>query len=192
LRKAGCVKKILFPVILGGEHSVSILPDPRKEKRMKKPQAANLRSVRSEAVLKPSRLLMFLNYILLFTIAVTVGLGVRWLVNREGFGQNWWSENGLLTLAVVVFSSLLIAVVDHGRWTLRIINGSQLEGPTGALGDRLVIPLREIDMDRTRKSLRSRLKIGNGIYANSRQRILISPWFYRPAEYRNFIREIGL
>ena len=145
----------------------------------------------SDRILRPSRLLMFANYVMMMTLAVAFGLTLRWVFSRFSLSADWWQKNGMVTLGIIVAGSIVVALVEYKRWTLRVLDGDKLEGPAGAMGERMTISIKEIDWDRTRRSLRSWLKIGNGIYDFSRRRILISPWFYKPADYRAFIRDLG-
>jgi hypothetical protein len=81
--------------------------------------------------------------------------------------------------------------MERPRWTMRLLNGELLEGPTGASGQRIEIPLKDIDWVRTRRSLSSWFGIGNSIYAKSNSRILVSRWYFNPSEFRDFLASIG-
>jgi hypothetical protein len=158
---------------------------------MKKVKVTQRPSGQDDFTLRPSRLRMFGIYIVMFTVALAAGLLLRMLVNGDGFSMEFIQQNWPTGVGVVILGAATLALIERSRWTLRVIGGGLLEGPTGAFGERLGIPLQEIDWERTRRSLSSRLKIGNAIYANSRQRIMISPWFFAPAEIKELFSRIG-
>lgn len=145
----------------------------------------------SEFVLFPSRVRMTIIYAVLFTLALMIGLLIRaafsgWSFDLGGIWDEWY-----LNILLIFGGALVFAMIDYNRWTIRVRDNESVEGPTGAMGERALLPIKNIDWDRTRRNLNSRLKIGNAIYTQSGQRILISPWFYAPARYHEFLSEIG-
>jgi hypothetical protein len=158
---------------------------------MKKVKVTRKPHSRQEYVLHPSRVRMALIYAAFFAMAVVIGIVIRLIVNRENanLGElfNDWATN----LAIVVGGAVLFALLDYSRWTVRVQGGETVEGPSGALGTRSLLRLDDIDWERSGRSLRSRVKIGNAIYTIGRQRILISPWFYEPTLFSEFLDQIG-
>ena len=154
---------------------------------MKKLKVTKRPGSRAGLVLKPSRLRMFAIYALLFGLAIGFGLLLRMMFSPGGIGP----VNIPVTLLAVLGGALLMAFIEHSRWTLRVGEGEQLEGPTGAFGERTSIPLKGIDWARTRRSLSSRLKIGNSIYASANSRVMVSPWFFDPQKFHEFLTAIG-
>lgn len=143
-----------------------------------------------EFILRPSRWRMMVIYTVLFALAVVFGLLIRVALSggtsvQAVFGD-WY-----INLGIVVAGAVLFAWIDYGRWTMRVQGGQQVEGPSGAFGDRAVLQLKDINWPRSGKSLRSRIKIGTAIYTHAGKRILISPWFYEPARFREFLDKIG-
>jgi hypothetical protein len=115
---------------------------------------------------------------------------LRLLFNRQGLSLGELYSDWLVYLAVVVgrsgfFADGLLALDDPGAGRERI------EGPSGAMGNRSILDLNQVDWIRTRRSLDSRLKVGNVIYTIERLRILLSPWFYSPAAFSEFLDRIG-
>ncbi len=157
---------------------------------MKRAKVTKKPAARPDLVLRPARLRMFGIYLVLFGLAIGAGLLIRQLVSQDAFSEGWLQNNWLTAVGIIVGGSALMAILERGRWTLRLLNGDKLEGPSGAIGERVVIPAGEIDWERTRKSLNSRVKIGNGIYAANR-RILVSPWFFDPREFRSLLEKVG-
>ncbi len=145
----------------------------------------------SSFVLRPSRPRMFLVYTVILTLAIGAGFFIRFLLYHTGFDPSWFQTNGLFFLGLILLGAILITVMEYSRWTMRVVDGEKVEGPSGALGERLSIPLEAIDWKRTRRSLASWLKFGNAIYASPRQRILVSPWFFNPKQFREFLTAIG-
>ncbi len=158
---------------------------------MKKVRAARKSQSRSDYSLRPSRVRMALIYAFFFALAVMFGMLIRVVFNNENASPaelfSDWGPN----LAIVVVGAVLFAMIDYSRWTIRVQGGEQIEGPSGGMGRRMILPLEEIDWKRTRRSLESRLKIGNAIYTFDGQRILISPWFYPPGNYSELLDLIG-
>lgn len=142
-------------------------------------------------ILRPSRVRMFLVYIVILTLAMSASLLFQYIFGRSNFGPEWYKKDSLIYLLVILGGAVLITLFEYSRWTLRVENGEQVEGPSGAFGERLVIPVKEIDWARSRRSLDSWLKFGNAIYSSPRRRILVSPWFFDPAQFREFLRAIG-
>ena len=142
-------------------------------------------------ILKPNRVRMFLIYIILFALAIVLGTGIRWLLYRDTLTPGWWSNNGTIAVVIIVVGALLMSVTEYSRWTLRVVGGNTIEGPAGMFGSREALSIAAIDWERTRRSLSSWLKIGNAIYDVSRQRILVSPWFFTPREFREMLDLIG-
>jgi hypothetical protein len=140
--------------------------------------------------LYPSRVRIALIYASFFTIAVLVGLLIRIFTGGQYdpavlFGD--WAIN----LGIIIGGAVLFALMDYKRWTIQVIARESIEGPSGPMGERSQLPLKDIDWSRSGKSLRSRFKVGNAIYTLDRKRILISPWFYDPASYAQFKEQIG-
>ena len=144
----------------------------------------------ADFILRPSLLRVMLIYIAMFSLAVLFGLLIRALFGG-GFSLSSLFGDWYINLAIVVGGAVLFAVIDYRRWTMRVLGGLKLEGPSGAFGERVTMQVREINWERSGKSLRSRIKIGTGIYSTMGQRILISPWFYPPGLYQEFLDKIG-
>ena len=157
---------------------------------MKKAKVTRKPSARIDYTLRPSRWRMMLIYSALFTLALVFGLLLRMLFGGEFSLQTLFGD-WYVNIAIVIGGAVLYSLLDYRRWTMRVLGGDQVEGPTGALGDRVTVPIREIDWTRSRRSIESRIKIGTAIYSLSRQRILISPWFYDPDQFREFLDRIG-
>lgn len=148
---------------------------------MKKTKVTKRPAQRGETVIQPSRLRMFVIYLVLFVLAIGIGTLVRLALNRESLGI-WFTENWRMTLLIVVGGAALLSLVERSRWTLRLLDGRRLEGPSGAFGERYIIPAEQIDWEQTNRSLGSWLKIGNAIYGPERKRIVVSQWFFDPQE----------
>ncbi len=146
---------------------------------------------RVDYILLPNRLRMFIIYFILFTLAVVFGFLIRFLLYRTGLDSDWLLTNGPTILGLIILVAAVVPFIERRRWTLRVAGGEKVEGPTGAFGDRMAIPLREINWDRTRRSLTSGFKLGNAIHGPDRDRILVSPWFYNPGQFREFLKAIG-
>ncbi len=146
---------------------------------------------RKEYLLLPSRVRMIAIYAAFFALAVMVGMLIRILFNRSGATLGELFSDWIFNLAIVVGGSVIFALVDYSRWTIRVVEGESVEGPSGAMGARLALPVGEIDWDRSRRSLNSWLKVGNAIYTFDRQRILISPWFYNSKKFSDFLSQLG-
>lgn len=144
-----------------------------------------------EYVLYPSRLRMGLIYSGFFAVAVLAGWLIRIGVNSGKATTAELFDGWYINLAIVIGGAILFAFLDFSRWTIRVIDNDRLEGPAGALGERLILSLREINWPRSSKSLNSRLKVGNAIYSVGGKRILISPWFYEVDKYADFLKQIG-
>jgi hypothetical protein len=158
---------------------------------MKKVKVSQRPAARGEITLQPSRLRMFLIYIVLFAIAIAFGQLIRLVIYREEGTLAWLASNWPVTLAIIFGGAALMAVIERRRWTLRVLGRDEVEGPTGAFGERISIPLSQIDWERTRRSLSSRLKLGNAIYGPERRRIIVSQWFFEPEGLREMLRAIG-
>lgn len=158
---------------------------------MKKVRAARKSQSRLDYSLRPSRVRMALIYAFFFALAVMFGMLIRIMANNENASLAQLFSDWGPNLAIVVGGAVLFAMIDYSRWTIRLQGGDELEGPSGGMGRRMVLPLEEIDWERTRRSLESRLKIGNAIYTVDGQRILISPWFYPPGSYAEFLDQIN-
>ena len=158
---------------------------------MKKVKVTRKLQSRADFTLHPSRVRMMLIYAIFFALAVLAGMLIRLAFNRGSLSLAELFSYWVMNLAIVVGGSVLFALLDYSRWTIRVVGGEKIEGPSGALGTRSLLPLDEIDWARSGKSLRSRLKVGNAIYAPGRQRILISPWFYAPTAFSEFLDRIG-
>jgi hypothetical protein len=157
----------------------------KKVKVTRKPQS------RQDFLLQPSRVRMATIYAIFFALAVIAGMVIRLFAYRENANLALITQGWETNLAIVVGGSVLFALMDYSRWTIKVLNGENIEGPSGAMGARALLPLSEIDWARSGHSLRSRLKIGNAIYTNERKRILISPWFYDPKPFAEFLERIG-
>lgn len=144
-----------------------------------------------EFVLHPSRVRMFLVYVVVFALAILFGSGIRWLFNHDAFNATWLANQGPVTAVIIAGGAAFMSLTEYTRWTMRVTGGDMLEGPAGVFGDRLAIDIHHIDWTLTRRSLRSWLKIGNAIYGVSRQRILVSPWFFPPSQFREMLDRIG-
>ncbi len=142
-------------------------------------------------ILRPSRVRMFLVYIVILALAIGAGLTIQFLFRRNSLGPDWFVTDGPTYLAIIVGGAIIISLMEYSRWIIRVESGDTVEGPSGAFGERLSIPLKEIDWQRTRRSLNSWLKFGNAIYSSPRRRILISPWFFSPARFREFLSMVG-
>ena len=158
---------------------------------MKKVKVTKRPSARADLVLRPSRLRMFLIYIVLFALAIGFGLIIRLLVNQGEFTLGWVQDNWVAGAGIIFGGAALMAFIERNRWVLRVPDHELLEGPTGMFGERITIRLDEIDWERTQRSLSSRLKIGNAIYGPDRARILVSPWFFEPEGIRELFSAIG-
>lgn len=158
---------------------------------MKKVKVTRRPQSHQDFTLRPSRVRIAAVYAFFFAIAVMLGMLIRVIAYRENANLSGLAEDWLTNLAIVMGGAVLFALLDYSRWTMRVLGGEKLEGPSGALGARSQIALDEIDWQRSGKSLRSRLKVGNAIYSLGRQRILISPWFYEPALFTEFLELIG-
>jgi hypothetical protein len=156
----------------------------KKVKVTKRPQ-------KEDFILKPNRLRMMLVYVLLFGLAYIIGMFIRYLINPGGFDLQRLTTDWTLDALIIFGGPALLAMLDYRRWVVRLQNSEMIEGLSGAFGERVVFPAREIDWQRTNRSLSSRFKIGNAIYAKTRQRILLSPWFYNPGDFREFLQLIG-
>ena len=158
---------------------------------MQKAKVTRRAKALNEFILKPNRLRMFIIYTLLFILAYGLGLLIRYAINPTEFNLERLKEDWLIDILIVFGGPILLALLDSQRWIVQIKGGDQLEGLSGAFGERATFAVKDIDWVRTRKSLSSRLKIGNGIYSQTRKRILISPWFYTPDAYQEFLKIIG-
>jgi hypothetical protein len=158
---------------------------------MKKAKVTKRPTAREDLTLRPSRLRMFLIYIVLFALAIAAGQLIRLVLYPSEGTTGWLVERWPVTLGIIVGGAALMALLERNRWTLRLVNREQLEGPTGAFGERIRIPLSEINWERTRRSLNSRVKIGNGIYGLERRRILVSQWFFEPEGLHEMLRALG-
>lgn len=142
-------------------------------------------------ILRPSRVRMFLVYVVILALAIGAGLTIQFLFRRNSLRPDWFMTDGPTYLAIILGGASIISLMEYSRWIIRVEDGDTVEGPSGAFGERLSIPLKEIDWQRTRRSLNSWLKFGNAIYSSPRRRILISPWFFRTAQFREFLTAIG-
>lgn len=134
---------------------------------------------------------MFAVYVVVFALAILFGSGIRWIFNHDTFGPSWLANQGPVTVAIIAVGAGFMSLTEYSRWTLRFNGSDMLEGPSGVFGDRLAIDIHNIDWKATRRSLTSWLKIGNAIYGPARQRILVSPWFFNPGEFRELLEQIG-
>ncbi len=134
---------------------------------------------------------MFLVYLVILSLAIGTGLLIQFLFRRDSFGPGWLQTDSITYLAIILAGSLIVSLMEYPRWTLRVEGGEKVEGPSGAFGERLSIPVKEIDWMRTRRSLTSWLKFGNAIYVSPRERILVSPWFFDQGKFREFLAAIG-
>jgi hypothetical protein len=159
---------------------------------MKKPKPTKKIGKQADFVLKPSRLRMALIYALMFGIAVSVGILIRFIMDGGVFDAQRLFGDWQMNALIVLGGAIVFAMLDYRRWTIRVLGGERVEGPSGAFGERQVFSISDIDWTRTRRSMNSRLKIGNGIYTGTRQRILISPWFYDPENFREFAERLGV
>jgi len=158
---------------------------------MKNEKMARKTGARLDYILRPVRWRVALIYAIFFALAVLAGLSIRvaFNANKESFAtlfSDWY-----FNFIIVIGGSILFALLDYSRWTIRVINGDRIEGPTGAFGERAELPLKEIDWTRSSRSLNSRLKVGNAIYTLTRKRILISPWFYKQEDFKELLDYIG-
>jgi hypothetical protein len=158
---------------------------------MKKVKVTRNPQSRQDFLLRPSRVRMALIYAAFFSLAVIVGMIIRLIAYRENLNFAALIDGWAVNLGIVIGGSVLFALMDYPRWTIKVLGGENVEGPSGAMGMRSLLPLGEIDWERSGRSLRSRLKIGNAIYSVGRQRILISPWFYEPGLFAEFLDRIG-
>jgi hypothetical protein len=158
---------------------------------MNKSKPAKRVNKKADFILRPNRLRMGLIYAFFFGLALAIGTLIRFALDGFAFNSQSLFGDWRINLLIVFGGAALFALLDYRRWTIRVLGGDRLEGPSGALGDRQVLPIADIDWTRTRRSLGSRLKVGNGIYAGPRNRILISPWFYNPADFAQFAEIIG-
>lgn len=155
---------------------------------MKKAKVTRRPGTREKLVLKPSRLRMFIIYVILFDLALLLGFIIRLIFNGFNFDDMNWPA----MLLIVFGGALVMAFMEVPRWTLLVRDGGELlEGTTGAFGARVTIPIKSIDWKRTHRSLSSRVKIGNNIYVTSVQKLMVSPWFFDPGEFRSFLEVIG-
>jgi len=155
---------------------------------MKKIKSTRRPGPREGLVLRPSRVRMFLIYSVLFAMAMGVGFLIRFIFSPDSFQNIDWATMGI----VAVGGGAVMSFFEHQRWVLRVRdNGELLEGTTGAFGSRVTIPIKSIDWELTRRSLRSWLKIGNSIYVTRMQRVMVSPWFFNPGDFERFLKEIG-
>jgi len=144
-----------------------------------------------EFVLRPIRWRMALIYAGFFALAVFAGMLIRLATNS---GQEAFSElfnDWYINLAIVVGGAIIFALLDYPRWTIRVVGMDRIEGSTGAFGERVALPLKDMDWPRSRKSLNSRMKVGNAMYTVTGKRILISPWFYDARHFQEFLDRIG-
>lgn len=146
---------------------------------------------RQDYTLQPSRLRMFLIYLVMFALAILLGLLIRLVFYRGEDLLAYLRENWVAGAAITVGGSLVMALVERSRWTLRVVGRSQLEGPTGLFSERIVIPINEIDWERTRRSLDSWLKVGNAIYGQGRTRVIVSQGFFKPEELKELLALLG-
>jgi len=158
---------------------------------MKKVKVTRKPGTNKDYTLRPVRWRMALIYAFFFTIAVLIGMSIRLIFNSRNEPLSEMFSDWYINLAIVVGGAVIFALVDYARWTIRVIGGEKVEGPSGALGDRFSMPIHEIDWPRSAKSLNSRLKVGNAIYSAKRGRILISPWFYNSSAFRELLTRIG-
>jgi hypothetical protein len=158
---------------------------------MKKVKVTKRPSTRADLVLRPSPLRMFFIYIILFALALGIGLLIRLIVNRGSFTLEWLQQNWIAGLAIIFGGAALMPLIERSRWMIRVLNNSIIEGPTGMFGERITIGLDEIDWTRTQRSLTSRLKLANAIYGPASARILISQWFFDPVPLQEFLDAIG-
>ncbi len=154
---------------------------------MKKVKVTKRPGARGDVVLQPSRLRMFLIYMVLFTLAIGVGLLIRLMMDQQDVSAVWFANNWPSGVGIIVGGAALLSIIERRRWTLRVLDGRKLEGPTGAFGERLIIPAEDIDWERTQHSLSSRLKIGNAIYGPERKRIIVSQWFFEPDKLQEML-----
>lgn len=157
---------------------------------MKKSQAT--RRAGETLILRPSRVRMFIIYVIILGLAMGASILFQYLFSRGSYDVGWLQNDIPRFVLILLGGSLLITLLEHARWTMRVEDGDRIEGPSGIFGQRLTIPLREIDWERTRRSLNSRLKFGNAIYSLRQDRVLVSPWFFDPAQFREFLSAIGL
>lgn len=158
---------------------------------MTKAKIARRPAQRQDLTIQPSRLRMFLVYLVMFTLAISLGLLIRVAVNPGETSLAYFQENWVPGVAIILGGSLLMAVIERSRWTLRVLGRNQLEGPTGLFSERITIPADEIDWERTRRSLESWLKIGNAIYGSGRTRVMVSQWFFNPEELKELLGMLG-
>ena len=157
---------------------------------MTKTKVTKRPSPRGDITLQPSRLRMFLIYVVLFSLAIGIGLVIRLLMNQLDVTGGWFAENWPSGVGIIIGGAALLSFIERSRWTLRLLEGRRLEGPSGAFGERLVIPAEEIDWVLTQRSLGSWLKIGNAIYGKERKRIIVSQWFFDPEKLRDLLGRI--
>jgi hypothetical protein len=158
---------------------------------MKKVKVTRKSGSGADFTLYPSRVRITLIYAAFFVMAVLIGMLVRIIAGGQNIDLAVLFSDWYINFGIVVGGAVLFAFMDYKRWTIRVLGGATVEGPSGAMGDRLMLPLKEIDWKRSGRSLRSRIKIGNAIYTEGRKRILISPWFYDPQAYAEFQERIG-
>lgn len=142
-------------------------------------------------VLRPARLRMFAIYVILLTLALSFGLVLRMITSSDGFNLQTATYDWPLSLAIVFGGSAIMVLLEYRRLTLRF-DGDHVEGPAGAFGERQALNIKEIDWLRTRNSLSSRLKFGNAIYTYVGQRIIVSPWFFHPERFEEFLSALGV
>lgn len=134
---------------------------------------------------------MFLIYLILFVLAYGFGILLRLIFNSGAADFPALFDDWYLDVGIVVGGAFLLALVDFRRWTVRVLNGDQLEGPAGPFGERMAVPLKTIDWARSSKSLMSGFGMANGIYTIDRQRVLFNRWFYAPDSLQEFFKQIG-
>jgi hypothetical protein len=127
----------------------------------------------------------------MFTLAILIGLVIRLLVNQGESTQAYLQENWPSGVLIIVGGSALMTVIERSRWTLRVLERDKLEGPTGLFNERVVIPKNEIDWERTKRSLSSRLGMGNAIYGAGRLRVIVSQWFFNPDDLKELLGMLG-
>lgn len=133
---------------------------------------------------------MFLIYMVLFALAIGAGVLLRLATNRESVG-GWFMENWPMTIIIIVGGAALLSIIERSRWTLRVLDGRRLEGPTGAFGERSVMPAEQIDWEKSKRSLGSRVKIGNAIYGRDGRRIVVNQWFFDPEKFQTILDMIS-
>src|SRR5690606_5004404 len=97
---------------------------------MKKIKVTKRPAARGEITLQPSRVRMFLVYIVLFALAIAAGQVIRWVLYREDITQPWMGGNWMVAGGIVLGAAALMALLERNRWTLRVIGRERVEGPT--------------------------------------------------------------